>query len=168
MSFPKGGLSIQTNALQTKRILEFQRRPFCQKKGFILKGHRPLTLSDLHTQMLQIILQGHLGVEKCQLKATDCIFWLGISKDIMNMTANCPTCIQFLKNQQKELLHPHNVPSFPWQKVGTDLFDYQEGQYSPITDYYREYPIIESLPQPHLLSSIISSWYLQRMVYQKP
>ena len=93
MSFPKGGLSIQTNALQTKRILEFQRRTFCQKKGFILKGHRPLTLSDLHTQMLQIILQGHLGVEKCQLKARDCIFWPGISKDIMNMTANCPTCI---------------------------------------------------------------------------
>ena len=134
MSFPKGGLSIQTNALQTKRILEFQRRPFCRKKGFILKGHRPLTLSDLHTQMLQIILQGHLGVEKCQLKATDCIFWLGISKDIMNMTANCPTCIQFLKNQQKELLHPHNVPSFPWQKVATDLFDYQGGQYLLITD----------------------------------
>ena len=71
MSFPKGGLSIQTNALQTKRILEFQRRPFCRKKGFILKGHRPLTLSDLHTQMLQIILQGHLGVGKCQLKARD-------------------------------------------------------------------------------------------------
>ena len=97
MSFPKGGLSIQTNALQTKRILEFQRRPFCQKKGLILKGHRPLTLSDLHTQMLQIILQGHLGVEKCQLKARDCIFWLRISNDIMNTTINCPTYIQFLK-----------------------------------------------------------------------
>ena len=80
-----------------KKILEFQRRPLCWKKGLILKGHRPLTLSDLHTQMLQIIHQGHLGVEKCQLKARDCIFWLGISKDIMNMTANCPTCIQFLK-----------------------------------------------------------------------
>ena len=80
-----------------KKILEFQRRPLCWKKGLILKGHRPLTLSDLHTQMLQIIHQGHLGVEKCQLKDRDCIFWLGISKDIMNMTANCPTCIQFLK-----------------------------------------------------------------------
>ena len=97
MSFPKGGLSIQTNALQTKRILEFQRRPFRRKIGFILKGHRPLTLGDLHTQMLQIILQGHLGVEKCQLKARDCIFWLHISNDIMNTTINCPTYMQFLK-----------------------------------------------------------------------
>ena len=80
-----------------KRILEFQRRPLCWKKGLILKGNRPLTLSDLHTHMLQIIHQGNLGVEKCQLKARDCVFWLGISKDITNMTVNCPTYIQFLK-----------------------------------------------------------------------
>ena len=66
-------------------------KTFLSKKRFY--RHRPLTLSDLHTQMLQIILQGHLGVEKCQLKARDCIFWLRISKDIMNMTANCPTYI---------------------------------------------------------------------------
>ena len=72
-------------------------KTFLSKKGLILKGHRPLTLSDLHTQMLQIILQGHLGVEKCQLKARDCIFWLCISNDIMNTTINCPTYIQFLK-----------------------------------------------------------------------
>ena len=34
------------------------------ENGLILKGHRPLIASDLHTQMLQIIHQGHLGVEK--------------------------------------------------------------------------------------------------------
>ena len=112
------------------------REDLCVENALVQKGHRPLIPSDLHTQMLQIIHQGNLGVEKCQLKATDCIFWLGISKDtgIMNMTANCPTCIQFLKNQQKELLHPHNLPSFPRQKVATDLFDYQGGQYLLITD----------------------------------
>ena len=81
-----------------KEFWNFREDLSVKKKGFILKGHRPLTLSDLHTQMLQIILQGHLGVEKCQLKARDCIFWLRISKDIMNMTANCPTYIQFLKH----------------------------------------------------------------------
>ena len=53
------------------------------ENGLILKGHWPLIPSDLPTQMPQIIHQGHLGVEKCQLKARDCIFGLSISKDII-------------------------------------------------------------------------------------
>ena len=61
------------------------------------------------------------------------------------MTANCPTCTQFSKHQTKEPLHPHNVPSFPWQKLGTDLFNYQGAQYLLVTDYYSKYPIVRKL-----------------------
>ena len=48
------------------------------EKGLILKGHRLLVPSNLRPQMLQIIHQGHLGAEKCNLKARDCVFWPGI------------------------------------------------------------------------------------------
>ena len=58
------------------------------QNGLILKGDQPLIPSDLRTQMPQTIHQGHLGEKKCQLKARNCIFLLGISKDIMNMTAS--------------------------------------------------------------------------------
>ena len=66
------------------------------ENGFILKGHRHLVPSNLRPQILQIIHQGHLGAEKCNLKARDCVFWPGISKDINKMTANCPTCMQLI------------------------------------------------------------------------
>ena len=62
------------------------------------------------------------------------------------MAANCPTCIQFAKRQPKEPLQPHSVPSFPWQKLATDLFGYQGAQYLLVTDYYStEYRIIRKL-----------------------
>ena len=61
------------------------------------------------------------------------------------MTTNCPTCIQFSNRQPKEPLHPHNVPSFPWQTLGTDLFDYQGAQYLLVADYYSKYPIVRKL-----------------------
>ena len=115
------------------------------ENGLILKGHRLLVPSNLRPQMLQIIHQGHLGAEKCNLKARDCVFWPGISKDINQMTDNCPTCMQFSKRQSKEPLHPHSVPSFPWQKLGTDLFDYQGAQYLLVTDYYSKYPVVRKL-----------------------
>ena len=44
------------------------------ENGLTLKGHRLLIPSDLHSQIRQIIHQGHLGTGKCQLKARDCIF----------------------------------------------------------------------------------------------
>ena len=113
--------------------------------GLILKGHRLVIPSKLRPHMLQIIHQGHLGTEKCLLKARDCLFWPGISRDIKEMTANCATCIQFSKQQPKEAIQPHGVPSFPWQKLGCDLLDYQGAQYLLVADYYSKYPILRKL-----------------------
>ena len=117
------------------------------ENNLILKGHRLLIPSNLRTQneILQIIHQGHLGAEKCNLKAKDCVFWPGISKDVNEMTANCPTCMQFSQRQPKEPLHPPSVPSFPWQKLATDLFDYKGAQYLLVTDYYSKYPIVRKV-----------------------
>ena len=61
------------------------------------------------------------------------------------MTANCPTCMQFPKRQPKEPLHPYSVPSFPRQKLATDLFYDQGAQYLLVTDYYSKYPIVRKL-----------------------
>ena len=79
------------------------------------------------------------------LRARDSLFWPGISRGIKQMTENCPTCAQFSKQQPKETLHPHNVPSYPWQRLGCDLFDYGGAQYLLVTDYYSKYPIIRKL-----------------------
>ena len=86
-----------------------------------------------------------MGTEKCLLKAKESLFWPGISRDIKELTANCATCIQFSKQQPKEALCPHSVPSFPWQKLGCDLFDYQGAQYLLVADYYSKYPILRKL-----------------------
>ncbi|CAB4042363.1 Transposon Ty3-I Gag-Pol poly [Paramuricea clavata] len=61
------------------------------------------------------------------------------------MTTTCSTCLQYSKQQSKEPLHPHNVPSFPWQKVGTDLLEYKGAQYLLVADYYSKYPILRKL-----------------------
>ncbi|XP_041346838.1 uncharacterized protein K02A2.6-like [Gigantopelta aegis] len=115
------------------------------ENGLVLKGHRLVIPDKLRPQMLNIIHQGHLASEKCQLKAKDCFFWPGISKDIKEMTASCNTCIQFSKQQPRETLFPHNVPSYPWQKVASDLFDYKGAQYLITADYYSKFPVVRKL-----------------------
>ena len=55
------------------------------ENGLVLKGHRLIVPESLRTQMLSLVHQGHMGTEKCLLRAKDCMFWPGISKDIMEL-----------------------------------------------------------------------------------
>ena len=84
-------------------------------------------------------------MEKCLLKAKESLFWPGVLRVIKELMTKCPTCIQFSKQQLKEKLQPHSVPSFPWQKIGCDLFDYHGAQYLLAADYYSKKPILRKL-----------------------
>ena len=52
------------------------------ENGLITKGARLLIPSTLRKKVLEQIHNGHLGIEKCILKARDSVFWPGISNDI--------------------------------------------------------------------------------------
>ena len=47
----------------------------------------------------------------------------------------------------RESLHPHNIPGLPWQIVGTDLFEFAGHTYLLVTDFYSKYFEIELLHQ---------------------
>ena len=73
------------------------------ENGLVLKGHRLIVPESLRTQMLSLVHQGHMGTEKCLLRAKDCMFWPGISKDIKELFSNCSTCIKYAKQQPSKL-----------------------------------------------------------------
>ena len=115
------------------------------ENGLVLKGHRLIVPESLRTQMLSLVLQRHMGTEKCLLRAKDCMFSPGISKDIKELISNCSTCIKYAKQQPKERLLQYNLPSFPWQRLGSDLFHYNGCQYLLVADYFSKFPVIRKL-----------------------
>ena len=58
------------------------REDLSMEDGLITKGARLLIPSTLRKKVLEQIHEGHLGIEKCMLKARDSVFWPGISSDI--------------------------------------------------------------------------------------
>ena len=52
------------------------------ENGLIIKGARLLIPFTLRKKVLEQIHDGHLGIEKCMLKARDSVFWPGIFNDI--------------------------------------------------------------------------------------
>ena len=54
----------------------------------VMKGARLVIPSTLRSKVLEQIHEGHLGIEKCMLKARDSVFWPGISNDIGRLWKN--------------------------------------------------------------------------------
>ena len=62
------------------------------KNGLITKGARLLIPSTLRKKVLEQIHDGHLGIEKCMLKARESVFRPGFSNDIHETVEKCGIC----------------------------------------------------------------------------
>ncbi|KAL5014582.1 hypothetical protein ScPMuIL_008852 [Solemya velum] len=112
----------------------------------IFKGTRILIPSSMRNQMLTKIHVGHLGTEKCKIRARQVLFWPGINKDIDWMVKDCQICQQFQNHQPKEPLNSHELPHSPFEKVSTDLFQINNKDYIVVVDAYSNYPEVVQIP----------------------
>lgn len=114
--------------------------------GIIYKGNRIVIPARLRKTMLCKIHEGHLGEEKCKRRAREVMYWPRMNQDIAQTTATCELCLMYRPKQQVEPLSPHAVPERPYQKVGADLFDCIGKMHIVVTDYYSNYPEVQTLP----------------------
>lgn len=104
--------------------------------GVIFKDKQVLIPNSLKTEMLKIIHDGHLGIDRCKRRAREVLFWPGISNDIESYIKKCKVCQENSNKPSKEPMIPITVPKLPWNKVGTDLFEYGKKHYLILVDYY--------------------------------
>ena len=70
-----------------------------------------------------------------------------MTAQIKGKVSSCAVCNVFRNWQQRESLHPHDIPGLPYQVVWTDLFEYGSQTYLLVTDFYSKYFEIELLRQ---------------------
>ncbi|XP_030587995.1 uncharacterized protein K02A2.6-like [Archocentrus centrarchus] len=121
------------------------RADLCVANGLLLRQNRILIPQSMRRDMLQRIHEGHLGVEKCKRRAREAVYWPGINRDIEEMVQKCETCLKHRYKQQKEPMLIADLPTAPWQKVGTDLFHLHGKDYLLVVDYYSNYPEVAQL-----------------------
>ena len=111
----------------------------------VMKGARLVIPSTLRSKVLEQIHKGHLGIEKCMLKARDSVFWPGISNDIRETVEKCGIC-QASSKSSKPIGNVSDVPPHAWHTLGTNMFYWNKIDYLVIGDYFSKYLIMRRLP----------------------
>ncbi|CAK1587161.1 unnamed protein product [Parnassius mnemosyne] len=114
-------------------------------RGVLFRNNRIVIPLSLRKEMLRRIHEGHLGVEKCQRRARDVMWWPGMSADITCVVQGCDTCQRHQAAAPRQPLAPHPVPTLPWEHLAADIFEFGGKQYLLIVDYYSKFVEISLL-----------------------
>ena len=116
--------------------------------GLILKGTRIIIPDRKREEILKLIHEGHLGLNKCKMRAKETVYWLGINKQLEQLILNCQLCLKYSRSKDKNMSHTalgHEVPPVPWSKVATDIFHYESCSYLLMVDYTSRFPIVREV-----------------------
>ena len=116
--------------------------------GLLLKGMRIVIPEGLREGILKQIHEGHLGFNKCQMRAKETVYWPGLNDQLENLILNCQLCLKYSKSKNKSTPPTalgHEVPAVPWSKVATDIFHYESQPYLLVVDYTSRFPIVRRL-----------------------
>ena len=111
------------------------RDTFTVVDGVLLKDSRFVIPTTLQLDMLEKIHSGHQGITKCRARARETVWWPGLSTAIASMVSRCSSCAKS-SAERKEPLLPSALPDRPWERVGSDLFEYSNRHYLLVVDYY--------------------------------
>ena len=112
--------------------------------SLLLQGPRTVVPRSLHSEVLHQIHAGHQGIQKYRQRAAQSVWWPGLSKQLEELVRNCDECYKH-QSQRAEPLIPSKLPNLPWQKLGTDLFEWDKSTYLLIVDYYSRYIEVSKL-----------------------
>ena len=116
-----------------------------EENGLLFINERLIIPSSMRPEMLTRVHQGHAGTEKCKARASGVMYWPNMSRDIELKVAKCPVCLTYSRSNQREPMIPHEMPTRPWAKLGTDLLEFGGKDYLVIVDYFSKYPEVVRL-----------------------
>ena len=110
--------------------------------GLLLKGQRIIIPASMKSEILSKLHIAHQGMEKMKLRARSAVFWTGITRDIERLVQQCQHCQEVMPRQQREELHPSEIPPRAWHTIAADLFQLNGEEYLIIADYFSKYPFV--------------------------
>jgi len=113
--------------------------------GILFNGSRVIVPKSMEDSMLKLIHSAHLGIDRCKRRARDILFWFGMNAQIEDTISNCATCTTYKHSNPKEPLLPHPIPERPWERVGTDLCEFEGDYYLVMVNCFSNFIEVDKL-----------------------
>ena len=148
MKYISEGWPENKSSIKIDGLLRFWplREELSLEDGIILKGNKILVPPTLRMEMLELIHEGHQGVERCINKARESLYWPGYREDIKQLIEKCSICQSTGDKVRKLPIVSTEIPPYPWHTLGSDLFYWKSGDYLLIADYFSKFLIVRRLP----------------------
>ena len=105
----------------------------------LVHGDRIVIPTSLREDILDRLHEGHFGINKCRERASQSVWWPGISESINSKISKCSTCITNRNKQPQPPLITRPLPEYPWQRIGADLFEVNNKHFLVIVDMYSRF-----------------------------
>ena len=158
--WPSYGKDVPQNIQQFFQL----RHHLSVSNNLLLYDDRIYVPGSLQADVLSRLHDGHPGVTKCRERAMSAVYWIGLSEAIKDAVGTCEHCQVYQRRQHHEPLRPTPLPSRPWEKVATDLYEHKGRQFIIVVDYYSRYIEVAHLQKPSSfgvickLKSIFARW----------
>ena len=113
--------------------------------NLIFFNERIIIPSSMRAEILKQLHTNHPGIEKTKSRARQIVYWPGINEDIENKIAKCGICQKYRNCNVKEPMLSHDIPKYPFQKIGMDIMQWGNKNYLVTYDYYSKFLDIFSL-----------------------
>ena len=122
--------------------------------GLIFKGHRFVVPLPVRPYFLKRLHSAHIGVNGCLRRARETVYWPGITTAIKRIAEECAICARYQQSNQKEPLKSHPAPSRPFEKVGVDIFTFENQDYLMTVDYLSGFFEVDRLPSKAVSNNV--------------
>lgn len=104
--------------------------------GLLFLENKLIVPLVLRSEMLKLLHQGHLGIEKTKARARLIFYWPGQASDIESYVKCCKICEKYSRKQCKEPLKQFPLVKRPWEMIGIDIFSYGGKSFLTMYDAY--------------------------------
>ena len=128
--------------------------------GVIFKGRQVIIPDGLRQDLLQQLHEAHLGIEKTRRLMRESVYWPNIQKH-REIVKSCAACQENQTEHSQQPLVAHDVPSTPWTKVATDMFEIKGDNYLIITDYESKFHVVQKTTSTtsNTIAHITAEWF---------
>ena len=112
--------------------------------GCVYYNTRLVIPASMQAEVLRTLHDGHQGITKCRARARSAVWWPGLDAQIADMVSNCEVCSKERPTGTAPL-QPQSLPDRPWQRVASDLFQWNNQDFLLTIDYFSKFIEVDHL-----------------------